>query len=46
LFFFFLCFATLGKQDRVLQTASANVDAILHTDTLSARKKPSRQQEL
>jgi hypothetical protein len=38
--------ADLGKQDRTLQTASANVAAILHTDTLSARKKPSRQQEL
>ncbi len=38
--------AALGKQDRVLQTASANVNAILHTDDFPSRKNPSRQPEL
>lgn len=38
--------AALGKQDRVLQTASANVDAILHAENVPTRRKPSRQPEL
>ena len=38
--------AALGKQDRVLQTASTNVDAILHAENVPTRRKPSRQPEL
>ena len=38
--------AALGKQNRELQTASSNVDAILHTDDLPVRRKPSRHPEL
>ena len=39
-------FAALVKQEKVLQTASANVYAILHPETVQVRKKQSRQQEL
>ena len=38
--------AALVKQEKVLQTASANVYAILHPETVQVRKKQSRQQEL
>ncbi len=38
--------AVLGKQDRLLQTASTNVDAILHAENVPTRRKPSRQPEL
>ena len=38
--------AVFGKQEKVLQTASANVYAILHPETVQVRKKQSRQQEL
>ena len=38
--------AVFGKQEKVLQTASANVDAILHAENVPTRRKPSRQPEL